>query len=152
MDSLKEVSMADKNKNIALGTHTLGPSEWEENQWKNLSEPDRTRNVSIKSDFSLTDQNISEPDRTRNVSIKSDFSLTDQNIQAYDFLIETDVKFSFVNDAENSNHSLSVYGDLKIDGSLIIGDTESFIMKNPSPIISGEIEKIEKSSSRRRSK
>ena len=126
MDSLKEVSMADKNKNIALGTHTLGPSEWEENQWKNLSEPDRTRNVSIKSDFSLTDQNI----------------------QAYDFLVETDVKFSFVNDAENSNHSLSVYGDLKIDGSLIIGDTESFIMKNPSPIISGEIEKIEKSSSR----
>ena len=126
MDSLKEVSMADKNKNIALGTHTLGPSEWEGNQWKNLSEPDRTRNVSIKSDFSLTDQNI----------------------QAYDFLVETDVKFSFVNDAENSNHSLSVYGDLKIDGSLIIGDTESFIMKNPSPIISGEIEKIEKSSSR----
>lgn len=124
-DSLEEVNQADKLKNIALGTHVSGPTTWNGASWDRL-----------------------HPDRTRNAIINNDYATINKNIRVYDLLVKEDVVFEFVNDADGEDYSLSIYGDLDIKGSLSIGDTESLIIKNPEASITGDIEKIERSTFR----
>lgn len=128
LDSLNEVNSANKNKNIALGTHVTGRTTWNGNSWDKL-EPDRSRNVRINGDF--------------NPSGTDDF-------QAFDLNVNDDAVLSFQDDTDGSNRNVIVHGDLTVapQGSLIIGDTESLIIKNELAHVSGEIEKIERSSSR----
>ncbi|MCA0933333.1 PhoX family protein [Lutimonas saemankumensis] len=128
LDSLTEVSLADKNKNIALGTHVKGSTAWNGESWDNL-EPDRSRNVEINGSLSLGGT--------------GDF-------HAYDLNISEDAIFHFEDNTDESNSNVIVYGDLKIatKGSLIIGDTESLILKKNLANVTGEIEKVEKSALR----
>ena len=126
MDSLEEVNSADKRTNLALGTHVTGPAVWNGSSWNNDSPPDRTRNTQINKNYSSVNNNIS----------------------VHDLLIKEGFAFDFVNNTEGEHYSLAVYGDLDIEGSLSIGDTESLIIKNAGANVIGEIEKIEYSTVR----
>jgi secreted PhoX family phosphatase len=128
LDSLQEVNQADKLKNIALGTHVIGPAVWNGVSWDNNSLPDRTRNTEIDGNFN---------------GGQDDFA-------TYDLTINDGGSLKFENNTTGSNNNLIVHRNLSIDpnGSLIIGDTESLIVKNAAAIVTGNIEKIERSTPR----
>ncbi len=126
-DSIEEVNQADKNRNIALGTQTTGPSKWDGSDWINL-----------------------EPDRTRNTIIDGIYNAGETNFMVHDLSINSGASFIFMNNTEGSNKNLIIHRDLKVasDGILKIGDTESLIFNNPVAEVTGKIEKIENSTLR----
>lgn len=128
LNSLEEVSQADKLKNIALGTHVTGPAIWNGASWEKNSPPDRTRNTEINGSY---------------LGGQEDF-------EAYDLTINTLGSFQFEDTTPGSNKHVMVHRDLTIDtnGSLIIGDTESLIINDVNAVISGKMTKIEKSADR----
>lgn len=123
IESLEEVSQADKNKNIALGTQETGPTFWNGTFWSNL-----------------------EPDRSRNGSFTNVYDASQGSIEAYNLIVETGVAVNF-NDDGTSN-SIIVHNNLDIEGSLTIGDTESLIIMSEGDKVQGFINKIEKSTNR----
>jgi len=125
MDSLKEVSLASKLKNIALGTHVKGSAIWNGASWDNNSPPDRTRNTEINGNYD---------------GGQDDFA-------AYDLNINDGGSLKFKDNAEGFNKNLFVHRNLTIhsNGALVIGDTESLIIKSEFASVNGQIEKIEKS-------
>ena len=127
-DSLQEVSTAAKLKNIALGTHVTGPAVFNGSSWESNSPPDRTRNTEINGDYVGGQENIA----------------------TYDLNINDGGSLKFELNTVGSNNNIYVHRNLVIDpeGSFIIGDTESLIIKNSSASISGKIKKIEKSTVR----
>ncbi|MDN3642825.1 DUF839 domain-containing protein [Lutimonas halocynthiae] len=126
LDPLQEVNQADKKKNIALGTHVTGPAVWNGSSWDNDSPPDRTRNTEIDGIY--------------------DGGL--ENFEAFDLKINKTGSLNF--EEKDFNNNLIVHRNLTIDieGSLIIGDTESLIIKDGDATVTGSIEKIEYSSDR----
>ncbi len=128
LDSLQEVSLADKNKNIALGTHVTGSAILNGASWDNDSPPDRTSNTQINGNY---------------LGGEEDFA-------AYDLNINDGGSLKFEDNTAGNNNNLIVHRNLTIDpnGSLIIGDTESLIIKNSEALVTGNIEKIEKSADR----
>lgn len=122
LDSLQEVSTANKDTNLALGTQEIGKTVWDGSSWSRLL-----------------------PDRTRAALIEADLSAGDSDFRAYDLEISADSGFRFENQAEGSNKNIFVYGNLSVLGELVIGDTESLIFKNDSPQVNGEIVKKETS-------
>ncbi len=128
LDLLEEVNQADKNKNIALGTHKTGSAIWNGASWDNDSPPDRTRNTEINGNY---------------VGGQKDFA-------AYNLKINESGSVNFEENTDDSNKNVFVYKNLDIhkNGSLRIGDTESLILRNPETVVTGKIEKIEKSVNR----
>ena len=114
-----EVDNADPSTNLALGTQVLGPTIFN-GSWSNLS-----------------------PDRSRTTIIASSFSGANVTVTVCNLVINSDVSAVF-NSNGTSNHSIIIYGDLTVDGSLIIGDTESLVTLDPLATL-GNITKIEKS-------
>lgn len=123
-DSLNEVIYADSNTNIALGTHEMGTTRWDGSSWDKLT-----------------------PDLSRKAEIANDYSIEDGAFKSFDLNVLSGATFNFSGD-QPSNSSIVVYGDLKIQGQMILGDTESLLIKNPDAIVEGEIEKIEHSATR----
>ncbi len=128
LDSLQEVNQADKLKNIALGTHQIGPAVWNGASWDSNSPTDRTRNTEIYGDYEGGQDNFA----------------------TYDLNINDGGLLKFEDNTEGRNNNVFVHRNLTIhsNGSLVIGDTESLIIKNTNAIVTGSIEKIEKSSPR----
>ncbi|GAG98756.1 unnamed protein product, partial [marine sediment metagenome] len=121
LDSIVEINSVDQKTNLALGTHNIGPTKWENDKWDNLT-PDRTRNVEIIDPY-----------------------LPVNNIQAYNLSVDADLIF----DNETTN-SIVIFNNLIVtqNGRFILGDQESLVMYNDQANISGEITKKESSTRR----
>ena len=119
--SLSEVDASVQGQNLFLGTYQKGPIVWEDAVW--------------------TDNAL--PDRTRTVILEEDFSGNTGNIEACDLIVNSNLDY----DHGNKN-SVVVYGDLTINGSVRIGDTESLVMYDDTATIKGKITKAEKSTYR----
>jgi hypothetical protein len=117
---LNAVDIADPNTNLALGTQVLGPTEFDGTSWSNLT-PDQSRTAIITNSFSNASQTFTVCNLTINSGVNA----------VYDS-----------NGATNS--SIVVHGDLTINGSLVIGDTESLVTLDPNATL-GVITKIERS-------
>jgi hypothetical protein len=117
---LAAIDIADPNTNIALGTQAVGPTIFDGSGWSNLS-----------------------PDQSREVIVSQSFNGADQTIEACNIIINQGVDVIFDSNGA-SNNSIIVYGDMTIDGSLTIGDTESLVTYDNDATL-GVITKIEKS-------
>ncbi len=119
--SLLEVDLAVAEKNLYLGTYQAGPIIWKDAVW--------TSNAL--------------PDRTRTVVLEEDFSGSAASIEACDLIVNSELNFD-----NGTKNSVVVYGDLSVNGSFLIGDTESLVMYDDTAMISGTIVKSEKSTYR----
>jgi hypothetical protein len=122
VDSLEEVSSASKTTNLALGTQKKGKTVWNGTNWTLL-----------------------EPDRSRAVEIQADLTVGQRDFHAYDLMVASDAIMTFEDPSEGSNQNLIIYGDLNIEGELIVGDTESLIMKSANATATGNMVKKEQS-------
>lgn len=118
---IEKVDQALSIQNIALGMYQLGPISWTNAGWTGNALPDQTREVFIEYDYQ---GNIG-------------------NVEACDLTVNASLEFN-----HNSTNSVVVYRDLVIDGSFVLGDTESLVMYDDNAQIRGAIEKIEKSTYR----
>ena len=84
-----------------------------------------------------------EPIPTMNAIISGNYTISNGNIDALDITINSGFTLDFDNGTTNN---VVVYGDLIVDGSLIIGDTESLLIDDVNAIvtINGTFEKKEK--------
>ncbi len=119
--SLDQVDQALSPQNLYLGTYQTGPISWTNSGWTGNALPDRTRITFIEDVY---EGNI-------------------RSIEACDLTINAKLNF----DHDNIN-SVVVYGDLTINQPFIIGDTESLVMYDDDAQITGNIEKMEKSTDR----
>jgi len=117
---LDDVDNAATNKNVALGTQVVGPTEFDGTSWSNL-----------------------EPDQSREVIFTQSFSGANQTIEACNITINNGVNIVFDSNGASKN-SIVDYGDLTVNGSLVIGDTESLVTYDANANL-GIITKIEKS-------
>ena len=117
---LVDVDNADATRNLALGTQAVGPTEFDGVSWSNLV-----------------------ADQSRTVIVSSSFSNANQTITACNLIVNTGINVVFDSNGSTKN-SIVIYGDLTVDGSLIIGDTESLVTLDPNANL-GVITKIEKS-------
>jgi len=67
------------------------------------------------------------PDNTKYSIIDGTYTASDGSINTLDLTINSGKNLNF--DGSTTN-SIAVYGDLKVDGTFIVGDTESLIVKN----------------------
>jgi len=104
--------------NIALGTQTVGPTIWNGAGWDN-GLPDQTKQAIIAGNYSGS----------------TSFESCDLTINAGASI-----------DLNSGNAYVLVDGDLAVNGSFSIGDTESLIMTDADAAISGQITKTEVSS------
>ena len=111
------------NTNLALGTQTIGPTETSDGvNWSNL-----------------------DPDQTRTAIVNSSLTGAPETFFACNLIINPGVNVVYDSGGSTSN-SIVLYGDLTVNGSLTIGDTESLVTLNPGAVL-GPITKIEKSQS-----
>ncbi len=120
---LEDVDNAIANRNVALGTQVVGPTEFDGSSWSNL-----------------------EPDQSRTAVISTSFTSAANTFIACNLTISNGANVIFDSNGATSN-SIVIYGDMIVDGSLIIGDTESLVAYNPTASL-GLITKIEKSPSK----
>ncbi len=85
------------------------------------------------------------PNSSKNAIIASNYTLGNSNLTSKDLKINSGVNFDFDN---GTTHTVSINGDLKVEGNMIIGDTESLIIDDPNADvnISGSFVKKEKTS------
>jgi len=117
---IQSVDDADPSTNLALGTQVVGPTVFDGSSWSNL-----------------------EPDQSRTAIIASSFTGATDTFEACNLTINTGVDVVFDSNGATSN-SIVIYGDLIVNGSLTIGDTESLVVYNPTASL-GTITKIENS-------
>ena len=117
---LNAVDVADPNTNLALGTQVLGPTEFDGTSWSNLT-----------------------PDQSRTAIITNSFSNASQTFTVCNLTINPGVNVVYDSNGA-TNNSIVVHGDLTINGSLVIGDTESLVTLDPGATL-GAITKIERS-------
>ncbi|MGI9530205.1 hypothetical protein, partial [Lutimonas sp.] len=117
---LDDVNDADPNTNLALGTQVTGTTEFDGSTWSN-----------------------GEPDQSRTAVITGSFSGAPNNFTACNLQVNPGVVANFNSNGATSN-SIILYGDLIVDGSLTIGDTESLVVLDASATL-GVITKIENS-------
>ena len=120
---LEDVDNAIANRNVALGTQVVGPTEFDGSSWSNL-----------------------EPDQSRTAVISTSFTGAANSFIACNLTINAGANVIFDSNGATSN-SIVIYGDMIVDGSLIIGDTESLVAYNPTASL-GSITKLEKSPSK----
>lgn len=120
---IADVNSALSNTNLALGTQTTGPTETSDGlNWSNLV-----------------------PDQTRTAIVNSSLTGAPETFFACNLIINPGVNVDY-NSGGNSSNSIVLYGDLTVNGSLTIGDTESLVtLKTVANL--GPITKIEKSQS-----
>ncbi len=117
---IADVDDADPVTNLALGIQVVGPTEFDGVNWSNLI-----------------------ADQSRTVIITNSFSNANQTISACNLTINTGVNVDFDSNGVTKN-SIVIYGDLVVNGSLTVGDTESFVSIDPLASLD-IITKIEKS-------
>ena len=118
-----DVSVANTNTNIALGTQAIGTTIWNGATWTNL-----------------------QPDKTRSVQLSGNYSSADGSFDACNLIIDTG---AFLNLDGGTTNTVSVEKNLTINGSFTVGDTESLVTNDPSAAsITGVITKKESSTSR----
>tara|TARA_R110002073_G_scaffold139232_2_gene289351 strand:- start:125075 stop:128854 length:3780 start_codon:yes stop_codon:yes gene_type:complete len=116
--TLDEVNDASTSSNVALGIQTVGPTIWT-TLWDNGA-----------------------PDKTKATIINGTYTAAAGSFEACDLTVNGSASINF--DGGTSNY-VQVDNNLTINGTFIIGDTESLLMINPDAIISGQISKIENS-------
>jgi len=116
--TLNEVDTADLATNVALGRQTVGPTIW----------------------TSSWDNDI--PDKTKNVIINGTYNESNGSFDSCNLTVNSGSSINFNSGGSGSNYIL-VENDLTVNGSFIIGDTESLVTVNPDAIMSGNISKIE---------
>ncbi len=120
---ISDVNSALPNTNLALGTQTIGPTETSDGvNWSNL-----------------------DPDQTRTAIVNSSLTGAQETFFACNLIINPGVNVVYDSGGSTSN-SIVLYGDLTVNGSLTIGDTESLVTIDPGAVL-GPITKIEKSQS-----
>ncbi len=117
--TLEEVNNADPNTNIALGTQTVGSTTWTTG-WSN-----------------------GIPDRTKETIVNGTYSNADGSFESCNLTINPGSSINLDSGGTGSNY-VFVDGNLAINGSFTIGDTESLVMSDPDALISGTISKIER--------
>ena len=116
---LTEVTISNNsNKNIDVGTYNLGPAIWN-GTWGN-GYPDKTRDVEINSPYDTNSDSF--------------------NLEACNLLVDNDLNYN-----GSTLKSVVVYNNLNINGTFIVGDTESLVMRNGVVNYSGTFTKIENS-------
>ena len=118
--SIVDVNDADSVTNLALGTQVVGATMYDGSTWSNLI-----------------------PDQSRTVVITNSFTGASQTISACNLTINSGVNVGFDSNGISSN-SLIIYGDLIVDGTLTIGDTESLLTIDANATL-GIVTKIENS-------
>ncbi|MGI9532852.1 Ig-like domain-containing protein [Lutimonas sp.] len=119
--AVEKVDQALSIQNIALGMYQAGPISWTNSGWTGNALPDQTREVFIEAAY------------------QGDI----RSIEACDLTINALLDFNY-----NNTNSVIVYKNLFINDSFILGDTESMVMYDDNAQITGEIQKIEKSTYR----
>lgn len=117
---LDDVNGANPSTNLALGTQVTGVTEFDGTSWSN-----------------------GLPDQTRSAVIVGSFTGASTNFTACNLTVNSGVAANFDSNGATSN-SIVLYGDLIVDGSLTIGDTESLVVLDPFATL-GVITKIENS-------
>jgi len=117
--NLPTVNVADPNTNIALGTQVVGSTEFDGTNWSNRPS-----------------------DQSRTVIFTNSFTNASQTIEACNLIINQGVNIVFDSNGV-TNNSIVVHGDFTNDGSLTIGDTESFVTIKDNAVL-GAITKIDK--------
>jgi hypothetical protein len=115
--ALAEVDNATANTNIQLGTQTIGSTIWT-GSWDN-NIPDKTKDAVLSSDYT----NVASLD-VCNLTINGGVSLT--------------------LDSGSTNY-VNVEHNLTNNGTFTIGDTESLVVVDPDGVMSGAINKNERS-------
>ena len=115
--TLDEVDNASTLTNIALGIQTVGPTIWT-SSWDN-GNPDKTKNAIINGSYTAANGSFDTCDLTVNGG-------------------------SSININSGGTTYVKVNEGLTVNGSFIIGDTESLVMVNPDASVSGQISKIER--------
>ncbi len=118
--SLESIDAADPFANIAIGTQVVGPTEFNGSVWTN-----------------------GVGDISRTVTLTASFTNASQTIAACNLTVATGVDIVFDSNGITAN-SIILAGDLIVDGTLTIGDTESLVTLGDNPSL-GIITKIEKS-------
>jgi len=116
--TLNEVDAADLATNVALGRQTVGPTIW----------------------TSSWDNDI--PDKTKNAIINGTYNESNGSFDSCNLTVNSGSIINFNSGGSGSNYIL-VENDLTVNGSFIIGDTESLVTVNPDATMSGNISKIE---------
>ncbi|MEL4455477.1 sialate O-acetylesterase [Lutimonas vermicola] len=85
------------------------------------------------------------PNSNMNAIIAGDFNLVNSNFNAKNLKINTGAVFNFDN---NTTRTINLKGDLNVEGSMIVGDTESLIIDDPNAnvVVTGSFTKKEKTS------
>lgn len=85
------------------------------------------------------------PSASKYVTIAGNYNGASGGFKALDLTVDTGVDLNF---DTGSDQSIEVFGNLVIDGSFVIGDTESLVMYDDGAMISGKIFKKERSTNR----
>ena len=119
--ALVDVDNALANTNLALGTQVVGPTTTTDGiSWSNL-----------------------DPDQSRTAIISSSLNGAAETFYACNLIVNSGADVVFDSNGGSSN-SIVLYGDLTVNGSLTIGDTESLVTFDNGATL-GAITKIEKS-------
>ena len=119
--ALVDVDNALQNTNLALGTQVIGSTSSSDGvNWSNL-----------------------DPDQSRTAIISSSLNGASETFSACNLIINSGADVVFDSNGATSN-SIVLYGDLTVNGSLVIGDTESLVTLDNGATL-GSITKIEKS-------
>ncbi len=126
--SIDEVDNARREQNISLGTYYLGPRIFDPIVYT-----------------STGDWSEGDFDRTRSVVINGDIPSQDYAslFEVCDLTINSTFTFNYID--PDSPATIAIYGDLNIDGTFIVGDTESLVMKDGIVNYNGTFTKIENS-------
>ena len=118
---IADVNSALPNTNLALGTQTIGPTETSDGlNWSNL-----------------------DPDQTRTAIVNASLTGAGETFFACNLIINPGVNVLY-DSGGNTSNSIVLYGNLTVNGSITIGDTESLVTLDPAAVL-GPITKIEKS-------
>ncbi|MCP4883792.1 MAG: choice-of-anchor D domain-containing protein, partial [Flavobacteriales bacterium] len=117
---LGDVNNALASTNLALGTQVIGETSFDGSTWSN-----------------------GDPDQTRTAIIATSFTGAANTFTACNLIINAGVDAIFDSNGATSN-SIVLYGDLEVNGTLTIGDTETLVVFDNGASL-GTITKIEKS-------
>lgn len=115
-----DVDVADANLNIELGTQRIGSTEFDGVNWSN-----------------------GVADQSREVIVTGNFTGAPQTITTCNLIVNSGVDLNFDSNGATSN-SIIVEGNITVNGTFTIGDTESLIT-DEGTIFTGIMKKIERS-------
>ena len=113
--------------------------------WKPEGLPSGVKTIYKSSIWNGNSWACGEPNSVKSAIINANYNHSDGNIETNHLTIKQEVALNFDNATTNS---IIVHGNLTVDGTFIIGDTESLVIFDNQTNIEGNIIKYENSTSR----